>query len=54
MGFSGGTAGVVASTVIVVALYVAVLVMFAVAWHRRYLVSSEATTVRAALRWRWR
>ena len=28
-----------------------VWVMFAVAWHRRYLFPDEATTVRAALRW---
>ena len=32
----------------------AVWVMFAVAWHRRYLVPGEATTIRAALRWRRR
>ena len=36
------------------AIYVAVLIMFAVAWHRRYLVPGELTTVRAALRWGWR
>ena len=32
----------------------AVYVVFAVAWHRRYLVPAEATTVGAALRWRRR
>ena len=32
----------------------AVYVVFAVAWHRRYLVPTEATTVGAALRWRRR
>ncbi len=36
------------------AIYVAVFIMFAVAWHRRYLVPDELTTVRAALRWGWR
>jgi hypothetical protein len=29
-------------------------VLFAVAWHRSYLVPNEVTTVRAALRWRRR
>ena len=29
----------------------AVWVMFAVAWHRRYLVPNEVTTIRGALRW---
>ena len=33
------------------AVSLAVWVMFAVAWHRRYLVPNEVTTVRAALRW---
>lgn len=32
-------------------VYVALWVMFAVAWHRRYLVPDEVVTVRAALRW---
>ena len=32
----------------------ALWVMFAVAWHRRYLVPAEATTVGAALRWQRR
>ena len=36
------------------AFYVAVFIMFAVAWHRRYLVPDELITVRAALRWGWR
>ncbi len=36
------------------AMYVAVFIMFAVAWHRRYLLPDELTTVRAALRWGWR
>ncbi len=36
------------------AINVAVFIMFAVAWHRRYLVPDELTTVRAALRWGWR
>lgn len=35
-------------------VYVLVWVMFAVAWHRRYLVPHEVTTVLAALRWRRR
>ncbi|MCZ6743332.1 MAG: hypothetical protein O7D31_01415, partial [Alphaproteobacteria bacterium] len=30
---------------------IAAWVLFAVAWHRSYLVPNEATTVRAALRW---
>ncbi len=34
-----------------VAVNLAVQVMFAVAWHRRYLVPNEVTTVRATLRW---
>ena len=34
-----------------IAVDMAVQVMFAVAWHRRYLVPNEVTTVRAALRW---
>ena len=33
------------------AVSLAVWVMFAVAWHRRYLVPNEVTTIRAALRW---
>ena len=34
-----------------IAVSLAVQVMFAVAWHRGYLVPNEATTVRATLRW---
>ena len=34
-----------------IAVDMAVQVMFAIAWHRRYLVPNEVTTVRAALRW---
>ncbi len=33
---------------------IAAWVLFAVAWHRSYLVPNEVTTVRAALRWRRR
>ncbi len=49
-GWGGTTLGSLLANLVSWAVYV----MFAVAWHRRYLVPAEATTVGAALRWRWR
>ncbi len=46
--------GAMLSGLLFAAISVAVVIMFAVAWHRRYLVPDELTTVRAALRWGWR
>ena len=46
--------GAMLSGLLFAAISVAVFIMFAVAWHRRYLVPDELTTVRAALRWGWR
>ncbi len=40
--------------IILVVFNWAVYVVFAVAWHRSYLIPAEATTVGAALRWRRR
>ena len=40
--------------VILALLSLAFWVMFSVAWHRKYLMPNEATTVAAALRWRMR
>ena len=48
--WSGSTLGSITVDLVNWAVYV----VFAVAWHRRYLVPAEATTVGAALRWRWR
>ena len=46
----GSTLGLIAFLLVNWVVYV----VFAVAWHRRYLVPAEATTVGAALRWRRR
>ncbi len=48
--WAGSTLGSIAADLVIWAVHV----VFAVAWHRRYLVPAEATTVGAALRWRWR
>ena len=36
----------------VIVIWVAMMVMFSVAWHRRYLVPDDDVTVRAAYHWR--
>jgi hypothetical protein len=41
-------------TLPIIVIWVAMMVMFSVAWHRRYLVPDDDVTVRAAYNWRQR
>lgn len=51
---SGGSAPAVLADIAVGALNLALVVLFSVAWHRKFLAPNETITVREALRWHTR